>query len=83
MTPTPTQCHHERDELLRMTERLIREYAGGVAAGTVIRAVSRGYAKARRDPRSRDPSSGDLLVAVEQSARIRLGALSPEPRMSR
>ena len=57
-------------ELLRLSERLIREHRDSLAAGAVIRAV----AAARDELRSADQGL-DLLVAVEASARRRLRLL--------
>jgi hypothetical protein len=54
-------------ELLRLSERLIREHRDRLAAGAVIRAV----AAAREQVRGADEGA-DLLDAVEASARQRL-----------
>jgi hypothetical protein len=54
-------------ELLRLSERLIREHRDGLAAGAVIRAVA-----AARDELRSTGEGPDLLAAVEASARERL-----------
>ena len=53
-------------ELLRLSERLIREHRDSLAAGAVIRAVAAARAELRPD------AGTDPLHAVEAAARQRL-----------
>ena len=61
-----------RDELLALTDRLIAEYAGLIAAGTVIRIVSRCH-----EHLLRAGVREGLTIATEAGARTRLRSIIP------
>ena len=66
----PAERHRLRNDLLRMTERLIADYAGIIPAGSVMRTVARCHSQMRRLG-VRD----ELVPVVEQAARTRLTAI--------